>query len=41
MFYVTINFGDVMKMADVDLTKITPMMRQYIDIKNKNKDKKL
>ena len=27
-----------MKMADVDLTKITPMMRQYIDIKNKNKD---
>ena len=27
-----------MKMSDVDLTKITPMMRQYIDIKNKNKD---
>ena len=27
-----------MKMADVDLNKITPMMRQYIDIKNKNKD---
>ena len=27
-----------MKMADIDLTKITPMMRQYIDIKNKNKD---
>ena len=27
-----------MKMSDVDLNKITPMMRQYIDIKNKNKD---
>ena len=27
-----------MKMADVDLNKITTMMRQYIDIKNKNKD---
>ena len=27
-----------MKMSDVDLEKITPMMRQYIDIKNKNKD---
>ncbi len=25
-------------MADVDLNKITPMMRQYIDIKNQNKD---
>ena len=25
-------------MSDVDLNKITPMMRQYIDIKNKNKD---
>ena len=25
-------------MADVDLTKITPMMRQYIDIKNEHKD---
>lgn len=27
-----------MKMSEVDLSKITPMMRQYIDIKNKNKD---
>lgn len=27
-----------MKMSEVDLNKITPMMRQYIDIKNKNKD---
>ena len=27
-----------MKMSDVDLNKITPMMRQYIDIKNNNKD---
>ena len=27
-----------MKLKDVDLTKITPMMRQYIDIKNKNSD---
>lgn len=27
-----------MKLSEVDLTKITPMMRQYIDIKNKNKD---
>ena len=25
-------------MADVDLNKITPMMRQYIDIKNKHQD---
>ena len=27
-----------MKMSEVDLNKITPMMRQYIEIKNKNKD---
>ena len=27
-----------MKMSEVDLTKITPMMRQYIDIKNQNPD---
>ncbi len=27
-----------MKMADVDLNKITPMMRQYIDIKKSNPD---
>ncbi len=27
-----------MKIADVDLNKITPMMRQYIDIKNSNPD---
>ncbi len=27
-----------MKMADVDLNKITPMMRQYIDIKKANPD---
>lgn len=27
-----------MKMSEVDLNKITPMTRQYIDIKNKNKD---
>jgi len=27
-----------MKMSEVDLSKITPMMRQYIDIKSKNPD---
>ncbi len=27
-----------MKMADVDLTKVSPMMKQYIDVKNENLD---
>ena len=27
-----------MKMADVDLTKVSPMMKQYIDVKSKNLD---
>ena len=27
-----------MKMADVDLTKVSPMMKQYIDVKNNNLD---
>ena len=27
-----------MKMADVDITKVSPMMKQYIDVKNENLD---
>lgn len=38
IFYVKIKNGDIMKMSEVDLSKITPMMRQYIDIKTKNPD---
>lgn len=38
-FYVTIKIGDVkMKMCDVDRTKVTPMMKQYIDLKEQNPD---
>ena len=27
-----------MKMQDVDITKVSPMMKQYIDVKNENLD---
>ena len=27
-----------MRMADVDITKVSPMMKQYIDVKNENLD---
>ena len=27
-----------MKMSEVDLTKVTPMMRHYIDVKKENPD---
>ena len=30
--------GDNMERKDVDLNKVTPMMRQYLEIKNKNED---
>ena len=28
----------VVKLSEVNLSKLTPMMRQYIDIKNKHED---
>ena len=37
-FFVKITVGGKMKLSDIDYNKVTPMMRQYIDIKKEHPD---
>ena len=38
LFFGTIIHGDIMKRSDVDLNKVTPMMKQYLEVKEANPD---
>ena len=38
LFFDKIRVGDEMKRSEVNLSKLTPMMKQYVDIKNKYED---
>ena len=37
-FFDKINIGDVMKLEEIDINKLSPMMKQYVEIKKQNND---
>lgn len=37
-FFDKINKGGIMKLDEIDINKLSPMMRQYVEIKKQNKD---